>query len=89
VGQAGVQLGVGDPLQLPADGLRRPQRGQAALGLAAVGGDVQLDEALQPVAGLGRQGALFEQHLAQRLGLLEHPGVHGSDEGVAADEVHL
>jgi hypothetical protein len=27
--------------------------------------------------------------LPQRLGFLQHPGVHGLDEGITADEVHL
>ena len=29
------------------------------------------------------------QDLAQRPGLVQHPGVHGGDQGVAGDEVHL
>ena len=32
---------------------------------------------------------MLDQDLAERLGLVQHPGVHGRDEGVAADEVHL
>src|SRR5262249_38696026 len=32
---------------------------------------------------------LFHQDLSQRFGLLQHPGVHGRDEAVAADEIHL
>ena len=35
------------------------------------------------------QDALVVEDLGQRLGLVEHPGVHGGDEGIAADKVHL
>jgi len=33
--------------------------------------------------------ALLKQDQPERFGLVQHPGVHGGDEGVAADEVHL
>ncbi len=29
------------------------------------------------------------QHLPERAGLVEHPGIHGGDQGVARNEVHL
>src|SRR5262249_52864323 len=35
------------------------------------------------------EGALLYKDQPEWLGLVEHPGVHGRDQGVAADKVHL
>ncbi len=50
---------------------------------------VQLDDRLQSLVGRGGQGALLHEDLAKRLGLVEHPGVHRGNQGVAADAVEL
>ena len=63
-----------------------PQGG--ADGQAAVLFEVLADQAIeQGVLVLGKlvHGA---QDLAERFALVEDPGVHGGDEGVARDEVH-
>jgi hypothetical protein len=38
---------------------------------------------------LGVEVATLAEDVAERLGLVEYPSVHGRDQGVAADEVHL
>ena len=42
----------------------------------------------KPRASLS-QGPLVLEDLAQRGRLVQHPGVHGGDQGVPGDEVHL
>jgi hypothetical protein len=43
----------------------------------------------QQCLGIFRECALRDEDLAEGLGLVQHPGVHGSDQGVPADKVHL
>src|SRR6266446_1233666 len=45
--------------------------------------------AYQEGAALAGQGLVLLEDLSQRFGLVQDPGVHGLDQGVAADEVHL
>src|SRR5262245_55463265 len=63
--------------------------GKAPLGVTAVAGQVAVHQGVEgsPV-GLD-QGALALEDLAEGLGLVEDPGAHGGNEGVAADKVHL
>jgi hypothetical protein len=49
VGQAGVQVGVGDPLQVLAHRAEGAERGQALLGVVAVQFQVLPDQRLQQV----------------------------------------
>jgi hypothetical protein len=48
-----------------------------------------LDQGVQQVFAAGREVASLDQKFAQRLGLGEHPCLHGADEAVPGDEVHL
>jgi hypothetical protein len=50
--------------------------------------EVRLDEGVQQGEVLLGQRALPAQDVAQRLGLVQHPRVHGGHERVAGDEVH-
>jgi hypothetical protein len=65
------------------------QRRQTALGVVAVLFEMPLHHHVEQLA-IGRgEGALFEQNLPQRFGLVQHPGVHGRNQSIATDEVHL
>jgi hypothetical protein len=50
---------------------------------------VPLHPGFRPGAVAGVECPLLDGDLAQGLDLVEHPGIHGGDEGVAADEVRL
>jgi hypothetical protein len=88
-GQARLQVGVGDLVQLLTDGANGADRGEALFGLIAVQVQVLLHQGLQQGVRVGAEGAVLLQDLSQGFALVEHPGVHGADEGIAADEVHL
>ena len=82
--ERGPDLGVGDPLQLGADGAEPVGGRQALLGVAAVSRQVLVDQLLQQVVPRRGQGLLLDQDPAQRSGSLQDPGVHRRDQGVAA-----
>jgi hypothetical protein len=88
-GQAGLQVGVGDLLQVLAQRAEGAERRQTLVGVAAVVEDVPVDHRLHQGVLLGGQVTVLDQDLSQRLVLGEHPGVHRRQEGVAAHEVHL
>src|SRR5262249_2690935 len=67
----------------------RFHRRQAALGVLAVLFQMPPHHRVEQFAVGRGEGALVEQDLPQRFGLVQDPGVHGGDQGVAADEVHL
>jgi hypothetical protein len=50
---------------------------------------VPVDHRLHQGLLLGGQVAVPDEDLSQGLVLVQDPGVHGPDEGIAADEVHL
>ena len=81
--ERGLDLGVGDPLQLGAEGAEPVGGRQALLGVAAMSRQVLVDELLQEVVPRRGQGLLLDQDPAQRFGFLQDPGVHRRDQGVA------
>jgi hypothetical protein len=89
LGQAGLDVGVADPLQLFARRTEEGERRQAPFGVVAVQLQVVLDEGFKHGVGVALQCPLIDEDLSQGLGLLQHPGIHGRDQGIAADEVHL
>src|SRR5262249_19130728 len=62
---------------------------EAALWVSAVLAQVLIHQGFQRGPLVLGQGALVLEDRAQGPGLIEHPGVHGGDEGVAAEEVQL
>jgi hypothetical protein len=52
-------------------------------------GEVGLHQCVQQRVVLRLQRPLLGEDVAERPGLVQHPGVHGGDQGVLADEVHL
>jgi hypothetical protein len=89
VGQAGLQVGVGDLLEVLAYRPDGADGRQAARGVVAVLVEVLADEGLQQGVFVLVQGALVPEDVAEGPGLVQHPGAHGGDELVARDEVHL
>jgi hypothetical protein len=89
LGQAGVQVGVAQLLEVLAQEADGAQRRQALLGVVTVQRQMLVDQRFQQGMGIGGQGALVLEQVAQRAGLVQDPGVHGRDELVAVDEVHL
>src|SRR5262249_48791875 len=47
------------------------------------------DDRVEQLPALGGEVTVFVEDVAERPVLVEHPDVHGGDERVAADEVHL
>ena len=88
-GKAGIQLRVGDVSERLPGRATRPDRGQAATGIAAVTLQVFVDQRLQQVALVDGQGPLFDQDPVERPRLVEDPRADRGDEGLARDEVHL
>jgi hypothetical protein len=62
---------------------------QALLRVTVVGVQVLLHHRVQQAPPRGGQPPLVKEDLAQGLGLVQHPGVHGLDQAVAADEIYL
>jgi hypothetical protein len=92
VGEAGVEVGVSERAQFVAhraDGAGRAEGGEAPLGVSTVPAQVLRHQGLQRVPLVLGQGALVLEDVTQGLRLVEHPGAHGRDEGVAGDEAHL
>ena len=65
------------------------ERREAPLRVAAVLLDVAVDQRLEQGPARRVQGAALDEDLAERPVLLQGPGVHRRDQGVAGDEVHL
>ena len=85
-----LHVGVGERRQRPVQGrLDRRQRRQALLRVVAVLLEVFLDQGVEQLQPGRRQVAVVAQEVAERLGLVEQPGVHAGDQGVAGDEVEL
>src|SRR5439155_11300818 len=75
--------------RLPRRVVQRRQGRQAPLRVIAVLGQVLLYQRRQKVVFVRRQRAAGAEEVAERLALVEHPGVHGVHERVLADEVQL
>ena len=88
-GETGLQLGVGDPLQIVADRTQRAERGQALFGIAAMHLKVLAGQGLDQGVGLGVNGAALEQDPSQRPRLVGDPGGEGGQQRLAIDEVVL
>ena len=88
-GQAVLHVRVGDGAQLLRGRPRRGRGRQAGLGVVAVLGQVLADQRLEQFVRVGGEHALVAQDAAERLGLVQRPGVHGGDQLVAAHEVEL
>jgi hypothetical protein len=87
--EAGLHVGVGDVLQVLAGRAEGAEGGQAPLRVMAMLSQVLLDQCVEQLQPHWRELALFAQDLPQGPRLVQHPGVHGRDQGVPADEVHL
>jgi hypothetical protein len=88
-GEAGLHVGVGEAAQVVAEGVRHGDGCQALVGVVVVGLEVLGEQVVERLTPLGGELPLFLQDLTERPGLVEHPGLHGGEQGVAADEVHL
>ena len=84
-----LHAGIGHRAELARGVAERADRGQALLRVVIVLANMGVDQRREQVAIRPRERILGNEYLAQRFGLLQHPGVHGRDQGVAADEVHL
>jgi hypothetical protein len=87
--KAGVQFLIPDLTQFPGKGGGRREGGEAVPGVIVVGLEVFAHQRFEQLQPFGRQLRLLYQDLSQRLALVEHPGVHGRDQGIAADEIQL
>ena len=89
MGQARVQVAVGNPSQVSVERGGCAERGQAPLGVVTIFLQVLADERLQQRVLVPGQGAALDQDLAQGPGLVRDPGVEGGQQHVAIDEVVL
>ena len=88
-GEAGLEIGVAEPLQVVAHRAQRADGRQAGLGVAAVLLEVLGDQGLQQRAAGVVERPAIDQELGQGPGLVGDPGGEGGQEVVAADEVVL
>ena len=84
-----LNVWVCDLRQVITERTYRAERRQTVLGVALVGPDVFLYKSVQQAAPSLSQGPLILEDLAQPGRLVQGPGVHGGDQGVPGDEVHL
>jgi len=87
--QARLHIAIGNALEFSDPRAFGTDSVQALLRVAAVLLEVRFDECFEELPVFGAQGIVLVKNLRQRPGLGEHPGVHGSNELVARDEVHL
>ncbi len=79
--QAGLQFGVGDPLQVaPGPSSAESTAGQAPSGVATVPLQVLGDYRLQQLVLISGQGAALDEDSAQGLGLVQDPGAEGGQQ---------
>ena len=88
-GEAGLKIGVAQPLQVVAHRSQRADGRQAGLGVAAVLLDVLGHQRLQQGAAGRVERPAVHQELGQGPGLVGDPGGEGTQEVVAPDEVVL
>ncbi len=88
-GEAGLEVGVVEPLQVVADRAQRADGREARLGIAAVLLEVLGDQGLQQHAAGVVERPAIHQELGQGPGLVGDPGGEGGQQVVAADEVVL
>ena len=89
VGQAGLEIGIGDPGEVLSHRADGAEVLQALLGIATELLQVLGDEGLQQVVLVGFQGAAVAEDLAEGDGTVVHPATEGVEQGVAVDEVVL
>jgi hypothetical protein len=87
--QTGLYVGVGNLLQLLAHRRDGADRGQTFFRVVVVPLEVFLHERVEQRMAVGGQGVVRDENLTERLGFIKHPGMHGPDQGVTVDEVHL
>src|SRR5262249_26891850 len=88
-GQGRLDLAIAQPLELLLQRRLDRQRRQALPGIVLVRLEVFLDQGMEELKSFGAQIALAGEDLAERLGLVEHPGLHRGHQALLADELHL
>ena len=83
-----MQIGVAHVAELFNDRPRGGDSREALAGIGLMSLDVPIDQGLQLGMVGGWKHALLDEDLAQRFRLVEQPRGHGSDQGVAVDEVY-
>jgi hypothetical protein len=76
-------------LQLLANIAGGAYRCQAFLGVVIMFGEMLLHERVEQPAMVRVEGFLRDEKFAQGLGLVKYPRLHGGDELLARDEIHL
>jgi hypothetical protein len=89
VHQASLKTGIGNCLQFLDGRTLRADGRQALLDVATVLFQVSLHQRVEQGVGGLLEGTLFDEDSAQRPCLVQHPGMHACDQGIAADEIHL
>jgi hypothetical protein len=87
--QAGLHVRVGDLLEVLAYRVDRADRGQAPLRIVAVLFQMFEHHRFQQTVFLLGQSVLLLKELSDGFRLVKHPGMHGSDERIPRDEIHL
>ena len=85
----GLEVEVGEFLEVVSDRRNDGEHGKAALGVLAVLVEVFLDEHLKDGVARRAEGPAIEQDLSQGQRLVGDPGIEGRQQGVPIDEVVL
>ncbi len=89
VRETGLHILIGDLLEFFLDGADRADRREALFRIVVVQRQVFLHQRFEQSAVVVRQSLVGDENLPERLVLIEHPGLHGGDQLLARDEIHL
>jgi hypothetical protein len=89
MGDALLEICIGDLLECFLDRPQRTYRGQAFLAVLIVQLKVLFHKRFQQGVGIVLQSFLFQEYLPEPLLLLKDPGLHRAEESVAVNKIHL
>ena len=84
-----MEGGIVDGFQLGHDRAGYPGGGETLTRVAAVHRQVLAHQRLHECGAVRGEGPPSQENLSQRSALVEDPGLHGGEQGLPTDEVHL
>src|SRR5262249_13225141 len=86
--EGGPELGIADAPHVPPGRPTRGDRAQAPDVIIVVLAQVFFGKGSEQAGWGARQGSLFGEDLTERSGLIQDPGVHPGNQGVARSQAH-
>ena len=87
--EGGLHLGIGNQLKILADRRAGADRSQALLRVVFMLLEMLHHERVEKHVASGAERLLRDEDVSKRLALVKHPGMHGGDELIAGDKIHL